>query len=220
MKTIIYKILLFNFSLTTFTMLNSQTIIVRGQNNGALSENFLSSGQYYYKDVNNFLNDFIGTWEYIKGSEKFQITLVKSTKYHIIYNDVGLNFFEDRINIKYKKFQNGNLIYESPFFDEPSFISENGQKLEGSFVDYGRVTVPVNWPSFSNLGVLHQGGEYYRPTCIIEKMPNIPNEPQRIKFKLYLENFTGGIGDPYKNPLYNGQPTLSIPNMVVMKKVP
>jgi hypothetical protein len=195
-------------------------IIVDITSNNNLPSNYNETGLYYEKDIHNYLDSFVGTWEYIKGNEKFQIILTKMVKYHFINNELNLNIYEDGIALSYKKYLNNNLVYSSPVINKPKFITYDGQKLEGSFIDYGRVTVQVNWPSFSNLGVLHQGGEYFMPDCIIEKMPNIPNEPQRVKFKLYLQNRTGGMGNPYKNPLYSGQPTLSVPNMVVMKKVP
>lgn len=222
MKNIFYNcyipITLF-ITVSTTSIFNAQ-IVVDITSNNSLPPNYNETGQYYEKDIHNYLDSFVGTWKYVQGNEKFQIILTKIVKDHYINTALNLNFYEDGIAVYYKKYVNNSLVFTSPISNQPSFKTYDAQKLEGSFVDYGRVTVQVNWPSFSNLGVLHQGGEYYRPTCIIEKMPNIPNEPQRIKFKLYLENFTGGIGDPYKNPLYSGQPTLSIPNMVVMKKVP
>ncbi|WP_130914077.1 DUF6705 family protein [Chryseobacterium taihuense] len=222
MKTITFKILFFNI-IFIFAIFNSQTIIVRGQNNGNLPEDFNSTGQYYYKDVYNYLDNFVGTWEYVNGNEKFQIILTKIIKYHTNIPNIKLNFYEDGIAVRYKKFQNGNLVFESPLPNEPSFTSQDGQKLEGYIVDYGRVTVDVNWPTVPTLGpqgVFKHGGEYFHPTCIIEKMPLILNHPQRIKFKLYLGKPSAyGIGNEYNNPAYNGLPTFSIPNMVVMKKV-
>lgn len=211
-----FKIL---FLLVLSNMINAQTIVDITSNNTFPSD-YNKTGLYYEKDIHNYLDNFVGTWEYINGNDKFQIILTKITKYHYVNNDLNLNIYEDGISVSYRKYVNNNLIYNSPTPSKPALKTYNGDKLEGFFIDYGRVTVQVNWPAFSNMGILHQGGEYYRPTCKIERMSPIVGQPERIKFKLYLENFTGGMGNPYKNPLYNGLPTLSVPNMVVMRKVP
>ena len=50
MKNIILKITILIFLSLSYKG-TSQTILVWGENNGNLPENFLSSGQYYYKDV-------------------------------------------------------------------------------------------------------------------------------------------------------------------------
>lgn len=45
-----------------------------GDNNN-YPDNYLSNGEYYIKDINNNLDIFTGTWEYVNGNEKFQIIL-------------------------------------------------------------------------------------------------------------------------------------------------
>ncbi|MCX8525975.1 hypothetical protein OF897_18840 [Chryseobacterium formosus] len=205
--------------LNTFNC-KSQTIIVRGENNGILPQGFKNTGQYYYKDIHNYLDNFTGTWEYVNGNEKFQIILAKIIKHHTNMPNIKLNFYEDGIAISYKKYVNGNLVYTSPVTNMPTLSTNDGEKLEGYMTDYGRVTVQVDWPTIANLGVRLEGGINFRPDCIIEKMPPLPKQPERIKFKLYLKSITGHMGDAHNNPAYNGLPKFSIPNMVVMKKVP
>jgi len=205
--------------LTNFIICKSQTIIVRGGNNGSLPSNFLSTGSYYYKDVHNYLDNYVGTWEYVNGNEKFQILMTKILKYHIFHSDIKLNFYEDRISIKYKKFVNNTLMFESPSNSDITFISDDGLKLKGSMTDYGRVTVDANyWPTpLLPSGVFKHGGEYFHPRCTIEKIPQ--SSPAKIKFNLSLRQ-SSGFGNEYNNPAYAGQPTFSIPNNVVMTKVP
>ncbi|KUJ54668.1 hypothetical protein AR686_16875 [Chryseobacterium aquaticum subsp. greenlandense] len=199
----------------------SQTVIIRGQKNPNLPENFLSSGNYYYKDIYNYLDNFSGTWEYVNGNEKFQIILTKIVKYHLLDADLNYNIYEDGITFKYKKYLNNNLIYESPSNDYPSFTTENGSKLEGYINDYGRLTRTVYYPKGTGGGILKQGGEYFHPSCTIELLPAILTlnggvEPRKIKFTLYIGETVG----EYRNPAYSGMPTFSIPNDVVMTKVP
>ncbi|MFC7348995.1 DUF6705 family protein [Chryseobacterium zhengzhouense] len=217
MKNLYIKIIITNVLFFTI-MIKSQTVIVRGENNGPLPDNFLSSGQYYYKDVNNYLDKFIGTWEYTNGNEKFQIILTKIIKYNLIDTELNYNFYEDGISVKYKKIVNGNVSFESPTVNEPSFTRSNGTKLEGYMIDYGRVTVNKQLPldNILNLGVLRQGGEYFHPSCTIEILPLNLSEPPKIKFSLRLRQNLGG---EYKNPAYNGLPTFSIPNNIIMTKL-
>lgn len=219
MKKLYIKILIIVNVLFFTLMIKSQTVIVRGENNGPLPDNFLSSGQYYYKDVNNYLDSFTGTWEYVNGNEKFQIILTKVVKYHTVLSKINLNIYEDGISVKYKKFINGVMSFESPVVNEPSLTRSNGIKLEGYIVDYGRVTVDTKLPldNILKLGVLRQGGDYFHPSCTIERLPINLSESPKIKFSLSLRQ---SIGGEYKNPTYNGLPTFSIPNNIIMTKVP
>jgi len=211
-------VIMLNILLVT-TMIKSQTVLVWGENNGPLPDDFLSSGQYYYKDVNNYLDSFTGTWEYINGNEKFQIILTKIIKYHNVSPNIKLNLYEDGIVLRYKKFTNGNLVFESPIKNKPTLSASDNLKLEGYMADYGRVTVDTKLPldHILKLGVLRQGGDYFHPSCTIERLPLNLSESPKIKFSLSLGQ---SIGGEYKNPAYNGLPTFSIPNNIIMTKVP
>jgi len=221
MKNIIIKIILIANIIMGINMMKSQNIIALGGNNGTLPKDFQSTGQYYYKDIYNYLDGFTGTWEYVNGIEKFQIILTKIIKYHEISSlspYTNFNYYTDGITLRYKKFVNGNLIFESPITNIPTLESRDGLELEGSITDYGRVTASVPKPQIMGSGNLIQGGEYFTVPCSIEKVfINLSsNEPLKIKFNLYLrENF-----GQYNNPIYVGQPRFSIPNDIIMTKVP
>ena len=151
MKNIIIKIILIANIVMGINMMKSQNIIALGGNNGTLPKDFQSTGQYYYKDVYNYLDGFAGTWEYVNGNEKFQIILTKIIKYHEVSSSppyMNFNYYTDGISLRYKKFMNGNLIFESPITNIPTFENSNGVKLDGYIIDYGRVTKTVNYPQF------------------------------------------------------------------------
>ncbi len=213
MKNIFLKIS-FLFTLLLFSYsANSQIIIQRGIKNGNLPQNFKSSGQYYYKDVNNYLDNFTGTWEYINGNEKFQIVLTKIVYFHQIDTNLNLNYYEDGIVLRYKKFLNNVLIFESPNYDDPNFSSTDGILLTGYIKDYGRITKTIYMP-FDATQVYRQGGHPINPDCRIEKLQNYIGQPQQIKFSLSL---TGTIN--YDHETYAGQTIYSIPNDIIMIKV-
>lgn len=84
----------------------------------------------YYKDTNNVLNDFEGTWLYTDGNTSLKITLVKSTMFNNgdYYEDImvgGYQYIEDGIekintlsdasipNIGYNASIKGNNIYNN-----------------------------------------------------------------------------------------------------------
>ena len=205
----------------SFINCKGQIVIDLFSNNIPIPENYNQTGQYYEKDINNRLLPFVGTWEYVNGNEKFQIILTKITKYHKVIPDLDLNFYEDGIHLQYKKFVNGNLVFESPNTGEPTFTDMEASVLKGAVTDYGRVTQTVYKPqqTFGG-GVYRQGGEYFYPRCSIEQLPLSLNEPSKIKFHLYFREHTHMFESPYDNPLYDGLPTFSIPNDVVMTKVP
>jgi hypothetical protein len=208
--SILYTILL--FSCNSF----AQIPIVWGDTSVDVPEDFNSTGNYYYKDIPNYLDNFVGTWEYVNGNEKFQIVLTKVIKYHQIESVLYLNFFEDGIVLQYKKYVNNLLTFTSPNYQDPNFRSMDGVSLMGSVTDYGRVTKTVyDYPLLGG-GLLKQGGEYFYPRCIIEKLPKNKFEPYKIKFNLYLRQSMFGETN---NEIYNGLPKFSIPQDIEMVKV-
>ncbi|WP_332454438.1 DUF6705 family protein [Chryseobacterium aquaticum] len=171
MKNIIIKSFL--LSLITIMMNCKGQIIVDMSSDVILPSNYNETGQYYEKDVHNYLDNFSGIWEYVNGNEKFQIILTKMIKYHNVNSKFNINIYKDGITLKYKKYLNNNLIYESPSNDYPSFTTENGSKLEGYINDSGRLTRTVYYPKGTGGGILKQGGEYFHPSCTIELLPAI-----------------------------------------------
>ncbi len=59
----------------------------------------------YYKDLDNDLNNFVGTWEYINGTTSLTITLLKKEMQPFTSGDV--NFYEDIIVGEYQYIENG-----------------------------------------------------------------------------------------------------------------
>ena len=57
----------------------------------------------YYKDVENELLPFLGSWKFTNGNTTFQMTLIKKT---MIYNDIG-NYYNDMVIGEYLYKENG-----------------------------------------------------------------------------------------------------------------
>lgn len=174
---------------------------------------YLGTGQYYIKDINNHLDNFTGTWEYVNGNEKFQIVLTKVEKYHVTKPLINLNYYEDGIVLRYKKFVNNNLVFESPNYDMPDFSTTDGIVLDGNVNDYGRITKTLYMPHDPTI-LRRQGGFPVNATCKIEKLMTLKTQPKKIKFTLYTPDIPN-----YDYATYAGQPTFSIPNDIVMVKV-
>ncbi|MDF2833376.1 MAG: hypothetical protein K0Q82_2482 [Chryseobacterium indoltheticum] len=215
--TIFFTALLSNIAV----IINAQTVVDISSST-PLPPDYNENGLYYEKDIHNYLDDFVGTWEYINGNEKFQITFTKIIKYHLYYPDIKINVYEDGIAFQYKKYKGNLLLYSSPVMSKPTLKTYHGTILEGIFIDYGRVTKEVRWPQYVGPPmagtVYRQGGEYFHPTCTIEKISS--GTTPKIKFHLYLRGMNAGFGSPYDNPIYTGQPRLSIPNDIILTKVP
>ena len=62
---------------------------------------------YYYKDFNNYLNVFEGTWIYTNGNNSFTIVLQKKIMGHITTSDLSINYYTDAIIGEYKYIENG-----------------------------------------------------------------------------------------------------------------
>ncbi len=82
----------------------------------------------YWKDVNNEINKFEGTWKYEEGNAEFIIALTKNEQY---YNG---SYFEDRIIGDYKYVENGILVadYLSRLTD--SSVNDAQHYISGNFI--------------------------------------------------------------------------------------
>ena len=95
------------------------------------------NGQYYHKDINGYFDDFVGTWKYEYDTNKeFRITFVKVEMYHD--TEDGFDYYYDGLILTYQKYENGNLVYQSPADNFPDGLSKEQGKLWISFTDYGR----------------------------------------------------------------------------------
>lgn len=117
------------------SILFSQTVIDMA---GEPLQDEMENGNYYVKDVNNYMGPYIGTWHYINGNTEFRITLTKVTKYHEIDVEYNDNYYIDGLLIRYQKFENGNQIFQSPIEVYPTGIIKEPGKLNMSFTDYQR----------------------------------------------------------------------------------
>lgn len=101
----IFKILLILFSISCF----SQTIEQRPL------ESFYQPNQpnhVYYKDVNNLLDKYIGTWEYNDGTHYFKIEFFKQSFYRETpVANPKVTIYTDRIFGHYQYKLNGAEIY-------------------------------------------------------------------------------------------------------------
>jgi hypothetical protein len=73
----------------------------------------------YFKDLNNSLDKFAGTWVYSQGSEYFKITFIKLTNQ---VSEMNLRQKEDILITRYEYKQNGNTIFET-YSTNRSFVN-------------------------------------------------------------------------------------------------
>jgi hypothetical protein len=64
----------------------------------------------YFKDINNSLDKFVGSWVYSQGNEYFKITFLKLTNQ---ISEINLKQKEDILITRYEYKQNGNTIFET-----------------------------------------------------------------------------------------------------------
>lgn len=210
MKNIALKLSLLVATCVYSCSAGGQTIIAYGDENVTLPVNAMSTGQYYFKDVDQHLDNFVGTWQYVNSSEKFEVVCTKITNYHNVDPALNLNIYQDGITTQYRKYVNNVLVYQSPSQTVPELFSRDGVVLAGHTVDYGRTTKTIYFPHDPTM-VLQEGGGFIHPRTRLEI---VNDNPQQIKFSLSL---TGTIN--YDVETYQGQPIFSIPNDVIMTKV-
>lgn len=106
----------------------AQTIVPMKQLAGS------STGNVYYKDTDNFLDNFVGTWKYQNGNEEFTLILKKKLFYDYegYYNDIlygeykyvnalgntlinTLNVIDTPMNESYHNISGANLIRNNQY---------------------------------------------------------------------------------------------------------
>lgn len=120
MKHIFITIILFSVSAI------SQEEIVPIEN----QKDFDNDGNavYYYKDVNNELDKFLGTWRYENGNTSFEITFVKN---EYVYG--SSDYYDELLATSFKYINNGAVIFDSINYD-PS--NTNERFFQGGFFTY------------------------------------------------------------------------------------
>ena len=131
MKNILFTI---PFILFTSTLL-SQTIVDMA---GERLSTYRKNGAYYIKDINNYMQPYLGTWTYTDGNNEFRITLTKVAMHHDTDTDYNIDYYIDGLRIQYKKYENGVVVYNSILRMNPTGIIKEFGKLNMSFTDYER----------------------------------------------------------------------------------
>ena len=96
MKNIIFAILI----IFTYCNMNAQTpvIDVYSENNGEIQN-------AYYKDIDNFLNQYVGTWLLTSGTMSLKITFTKKVMFYNCYDTP--KYYEDLLVGEYQYIENG-----------------------------------------------------------------------------------------------------------------
>lgn len=188
MKNTLFTILLILFT----NNLISQTVIDMAESHNVNWN--MKNGQFYIKDINNYMLPYLGTWKYTYGNKEFRITLIKVVKFHEIDTDYNINFFIDGLLIQYQKYENGQLIYNSQIGTYPTGIIKQYGKLNMSFTDYER-----NGESFPVDLILFQ---------------DFNSNTQYLKFKIDRFERRNLYYEQHPN-----EPYFSVPNDIIMIKM-
>jgi hypothetical protein len=95
MKNILFSLTLLLSSISC----KAQTIDLYGP------EDYGEISGAYYKDINGFHNQYVGTWLYINGNTSLK--LVFQTRNHMAYNTSRVSYFEDVLVGEYQYIENG-----------------------------------------------------------------------------------------------------------------
>jgi hypothetical protein len=165
----------------------------------------MKNGNYYIKDINNYIQPYEGTWKYIDGANEFRITLTKVEMYHVTDTDYNIDYFIDGLLLSYQKLENGNVVFQSPINLNPVGIIKEFGKLYLTFTDYER--------TYTNeiLNVSRKAGH----EAILDLIDD-GSGGYNLHFKLYTEKTY--LGTKYE-PVQSDDPYHSTPTDVIMTKV-
>lgn len=116
MKTIYILLITILFSSTSI----AQSPVVDIENKPSFRETVTNT---YYKDINNFMNPFVGTWIYTNGNTSFKIVLVKETMQY-----TG-EHYTDYITGEYQYSENGTEIANTLSNTDQYEVGINGNSL-------------------------------------------------------------------------------------------
>ena len=71
----------------------------------SLYSDYRELNEAYYKDLDNDLDKFVGTWKYTNGSTSLTITLIKKVMQPLM--DENISYYEDVVIGEYKYIENG-----------------------------------------------------------------------------------------------------------------
>jgi hypothetical protein len=186
----IATILLFMFITFSYSQFTVNPIIIDMAGTPVVNET--KNGTYYIKDINNYMLPYIGTWKYTYGNKEFRITITKVEMHHVYIPDRNIDYYTDGLRIKYQKYENGILIYDSPLRMNPTGVIKEFGKLGMSFTDYQR-----NDESFPlKLTLIPFGNQY--------------------QLKFWLNKFERRNTYYQQHP---NEPYFSVPNDIIMTKM-
>ncbi|RED44435.1 hypothetical protein DFQ10_103119 [Winogradskyella eximia] len=187
MKQILFTTLLLLISVS----ITAQTVIDMADES---ITNETKNGTYYVKDINNYMQPYLGTWKYINENEEFRIILTKVEMFHVILPEASIDYYKDGLKIQYQKYENNVLTYDSVIDSHPSGIIQEFGVLDITFTDYER-----NNEIFSlELTLISTG----------------INEHNKLKFALDKFESSNSYHDEHPN-----EPYFSVPNNIEMTKM-
>jgi|SRR5690606_11947695 len=119
MKTLYILLPTIIFSFTSF----AQSPIVDIENIPSFFKDGGGVENAYYKDINNFMDPFEGTWLYTNGNTSFKIVLTKETMQY-----TG-KFYTDYLSGEYQYIENGNEVVNTLSNIDPYNIGIGGDSL-------------------------------------------------------------------------------------------
>jgi uncharacterized protein DUF6705 len=140
---------------------------------------------YYIKDTNDYFGPFIGAWSYTNGNTEFRIFISKVTKERKIFPEYNIDYYKDGLEIRYEKYENGQLLFASPPLGFASGFSKEQGVVTMSFIDYERENYMVSLTIRMVVsGLIASGGHYNKISFKLDTMEahnayfdTHPNEP-------------------------------------------
>ena len=121
-KKMIMKKMIYMLTVLLGITVNAQEIIVPIEN---LSSTDVNADKYYFKDVNNVLDKYLGTWKYETATESLEVTFTK-----IVHNPY-VDDYTDIISGQYVYIKNGVTIINT----FPLDYEEYGHFIFGEYLD-------------------------------------------------------------------------------------
>jgi hypothetical protein len=180
--------------LTIFIACKAQTPVIplidRGQSYGQING-------AYYKDIDNFLNNFEGTWVWQDGNSSLTFVIEKIEFYH--NTPLNANFYEDLLVGEYKYIENGVVLADYLAQMNSGNLSRERNISGNSIIHKGRFPKCNNCPNDELRIRLHftDPDRPFRATLVLRHGIQWWNQQEFIEAHLFISGtYTVSEGDP------------------------
>lgn len=185
------------------------SIVIAQRNVYSLSD-FMAQSEHeagaYYKDTDNVLDGYVGTWEYLQANKVFRVFIYKEVDVNYYNFNTASNFKIDKLVGNYIYLENGIEIINTT----------NNLLTAGSPLTSNHIYMTAIKPD-GTIGFLFKDPQLSKWTSYSLRVSEVPDNtsltPTALNWKITVSGFQN------KNQDVNASQAIRVPNNIVLQKI-